>query len=110
MRDGLAALETTATALVRPYFLALLAEALLKCGRIDEASSLLEEATAMVSSNGERCYEAEIYRLKGELLLKKSELANARQCFKRSLEIAKSQKAISLQFRTEMSLARLSLL
>ncbi|HKG45900.1 MAG TPA: AAA family ATPase [Pyrinomonadaceae bacterium] len=107
MRAGLAALEATATAVVRPYFLALLAEELLKLGEVDEAWSVLEEATAMVSSTGERYYEAELYRLKGELLLKKNP-ANAEECFKRSLAIAKSQKAISLQFRTEMSLARLS--
>ena len=110
MREGLAALEATATSLVRPYFLALQAEVLLKLGRNDEAWDLLEEATTMVDSNGERFYEAELYRLKGELLLKKSELANAKNCLERSLEIAKSQKAISLQFRTEMSLAKLSLL
>jgi DNA-binding winged helix-turn-helix (wHTH) protein/tetratricopeptide (TPR) repeat protein len=110
MREGLAALEATATSLVRPYFLALLAEVLLKLGRIDEAWTVLEEATALVDRNGERCYEAELYRLKGELLMKKSELANAKECLMRSLDIAKSQKAISLQFRTEMSLARLSLL
>jgi tetratricopeptide (TPR) repeat protein len=105
MRDGLAALELTATALVRPHFLGLLAEALAKLDQVDEAWALLEEATAIVSNNGERYYEAELYRLKGELLLKKNKRAEAEQCFKRSLEIAESQKAKSLQIRTEMSLA-----
>ena len=72
MRKGLAAVEATATALVRPHFLALLAEALLKVERLDEAAALLDEATTMVENNGERYYEAELYRLKGELLLQET--------------------------------------
>ena len=108
MREGLAALDTTATAVVRPHFLGLMAEALSKLDRIDEAFSLLDEAMTMVSNTGERYYEAELYRLKGELLLMKDKRADAEGCFKRSLEISASQKAKSLQLRTEMSLARLS--
>ena len=108
MREGLAALEVTATAVVRPHFLALLAEALSKLERIDEASALLDEATAIVDNNGERYYEAELYRLKGELLLKKDKRVDAERCFERSLEIAKSQKAKSLLIRTEMSRLRVS--
>jgi len=110
MRDGLAALEVTATALVRPHFLGLLAEALAKLGQLDEAWAQLDEATTIVSNNGERYYEAELYRLKGELLLKKNKRAEAEQCFKRSLEIAESQKAKSLQIRTEMTLASADML
>src|SRR4029079_13312605 len=85
MRNVLAALEATATALVRPYFLALLAEALWRLDHIDEASALLDEATTIVDNNGERCYEAELYRLKGGLLLKKDKRADAERCFERSL-------------------------
>ena len=107
MRDGLTALEVTATALVRPHFLSLLAEGLSKLDRLDEAWALLEEATTMVTNNGERYYEAELYRLKGELLLKKDKRGEAEQCFKRSLEIAQSQKAESLEIRTQQSCDRL---
>jgi DNA-binding winged helix-turn-helix (wHTH) protein/tetratricopeptide (TPR) repeat protein len=107
MRAGLTALEATATALVRPHFLSLLAEGLSKLDRLDEAWALLEEATTMVSHNGERYYEAELYRLKGELLLKKAKRAEAEQCFKRSLEIAQSQKAKSLEIRTLQSCDKL---
>jgi adenylate cyclase len=107
MRAGLTALEATATALVRPHFLSLLAEGLSKLDRLDEAWALLEEATTMVSHNGERYYEAELYRLKGELLLKKAKRAEAEQCFKRALEIAQSQKAKSLEIRTLQSCDKL---
>jgi DNA-binding winged helix-turn-helix (wHTH) protein/predicted ATPase len=107
MREGLAAVEATATAVVRPHFLALLAEALAKVDRIDEAWALLEEATTIVSNNGERYYEAELYRLKGELLLRKDQRTAAEECFKRSLGIAKSQKAQSLEIRTRQSFGML---
>ena len=108
MREGLAALDATATSLVRPQFLGLLAEALAKVDRVDEAFAVLDEATTMVSDTGERYYEAELYRLKGELLLMKDKRADAEGCFKRSLQIAEKQKAKSWQLRTETSLARLS--
>lgn len=67
MRAGLAALDSTATTLVRPYLLALLSEALSKPGRIDEAWTLLEEATAIVSSNGERYYESRALSSQGRV-------------------------------------------
>ena len=106
MREGLAALDATGTALVRPHFLALLATALSKIQQNEEALRLLDEAITMVSGNDERYFEAELYRLKGELLFKHNR-ANAEPCFQRSLEIAESQKAKSWRLRTAMSLARL---
>ena len=107
MREGLAALDETGTALVRPHFLALLATALSKVQQTEEAHRRLDEAVTMVTNNGERYFEAELYRLKGELLFTEGTPANAEQCFKRSMEIAESQKARSWQLRTAMSLARL---
>ena len=109
IREGVAALDATGTALVRPHFLGLLATALSKVEQNDEALRLLDEAITMVTNNDERYFEAELYRLKGELLFKQSpdNRPNAEQCFKRSLEIAEAQKAKSWLLRTAMSLARL---
>ncbi|HET7288191.1 MAG TPA: hypothetical protein VFI71_12000, partial [Pyrinomonadaceae bacterium] len=109
IREGLAALDATGTFLVRPHFLALLAEALSKLNENDEALVLLNEAMDLVHGKGERYYEAELYRMKGELLLKQSpeNQANAEDCFRRSLQIAESQKAKTWQLRTALSLARL---
>jgi predicted ATPase len=109
IREGLAALDATGTFLVRPHFLALLAEALSKLNEIDEALLLLDEAMDLVHSKGERYYEAELYRVKGELLLKQTpdNQANAEDCFRQSLQIAESQKAKAWQLRTALSLARL---
>jgi predicted ATPase len=106
IREGLAAIDATGTFLVRPHFLALLAEVFAKVDEIDEALLLLDEAMDLVHSKGERYYEAELYRLRGELLLKANE-GNAEDCFKRSLAIAESQKAKAWQLRTALSLARL---
>jgi predicted ATPase len=109
IHEGLAALDATGTFLVRPHFLALLAEVLAKVNQIDEALLLLDSAMAMINSKGERYYEAELYRLKGELLLKQTidNQAQTEDCFRRSLAIAESQKAKSLQLRTALSFARL---
>ena len=52
-----------------PYGLALLAEAYATGDRPRKGCSVLAEALALVDDNGERCWEAELYRLKGELLL-----------------------------------------
>jgi len=108
IREGLAALDATGTYLVRPHFLALLAEVFCKVDRTDEALLLLDEALAMVNSKGERYYEAELHRQKGELLLKQAgNEAKAEDCFRQSLAIAESQHAKSWQLRTALSLARL---
>ncbi len=71
MRQGLAAYQATGAEIARPYFLALLAEAYGKVGQVEEGLSVLAEALALVDKTGERFYEAELYRLTGELTLQK---------------------------------------
>src|SRR5206468_1511046 len=67
------------------------------------------EALATVHTTGERYYEAELYRLKGDLLLARSpeQHAEGAACFRQSLAIACRQQAKSLELRATMSLARL---
>ena len=69
IRQGLAAQPAQETACVRPHFLALLAEACGKAGQADEGLAVLDEALTAIDRNVGRFYEAELYRLKGELLL-----------------------------------------
>jgi predicted ATPase/DNA-binding winged helix-turn-helix (wHTH) protein len=109
LHHGLHHLDETGTLLVRPHFLSLLANAMMKVNQLDEAMLLLDEALAIVNAKGERYFEAELYRLRGELLLAQSadNRADAEHYFTRSLEIAESQHARSWQLRTAMSLARL---
>ncbi len=78
MRQGLATYRTAGGQEVRSYFLALLAEACGKAGRVEEGMNTLAEALAIVDKNGERYYEAELYRLKGTLTLKQSEVRGPR--------------------------------
>ena len=109
IQEGLAASRATGAELMRPYFLCLLAEACMETGRLDDGLSALTEALAAADEHENRTYEAEIHRLKGELLLKQndSNTAEAQSCFERAIEIARKQSAKSLELRATMSLARL---
>jgi predicted ATPase len=123
-REGLAAWRATGAELGREWFLALLAEGYGKAGQIKAGLSALTEALAAVNRNEGRFYEAEIYRLKGELLLKdeggtrneelspefpdaESCFERAETCFQRAIEVARAQQAKSLELRAVVSLARL---
>jgi adenylate cyclase len=75
----------------------------------------MSQALAEVERGGERYYEAELFRLKGELLLKKAEKDDdraamekeAEACFRQSLDVARNQAARSFELRTAVSLGRL---
>jgi predicted ATPase len=69
MRQGLATGRAIGEELTRTYHLALLAKAHGKAGQTEEGMKVLAEALATVDGIGERFYEAELYRIKGELLL-----------------------------------------
>src|SRR5215469_5126047 len=82
------------------------------CGQVDKAFAALAEATALVENTGERVYEAELYRLKGELTLKRPDSTNskveeAEKCFRQAIEVARGQSAKSWELRATASLARL---
>ena len=78
-------------------------------GMVEEGLRLLAEALALVGKNGERAWEAELYRIKGELLLALSEenQGEAETCFLQAHDIARRQKAKSWELRSAMSLSRL---
>jgi predicted ATPase len=111
------------------FQLALLAESLQAGGQIDEGLAVAVEALALVEATGERFYEAELHRLRGELLLLRevgevrpspaepaaarphdpdpSGLTEAEVCFRRALDVARRQGTKSLELRAALSLARL---
>lgn len=72
MQQGLAASRSTGAELLRPYFLALLAATYGDAGQPAEGLRILEEALVLVRRNHIRHYEAELYRLKGELTLQQA--------------------------------------
>jgi predicted ATPase len=107
MREGIAALRAIGAAVTLPSSLASLAQAYGQVGEIGKALDLLDEALGLVDENGERCWEAELYRLKGELLLAKGEESQAEACFQHALDVARRQRARSWELRAATSLSRL---
>jgi len=97
-----------------PYYLALVAGVQHNAGHVEVALRVSDEAIEFCSSHGEKWYEAELHRLKGEITLHQgredSAVAVEREaetCFARALEIAKEQNAKSWELRASASLARL---
>ena len=113
MRLGLADLRATGASNMVPYFLALLAEAYGTTQQAEDGLAVVTDALAIVNKTGECFYEAELYRLKGELTLQfsvksqESRVKKAEECFLKAIEIARKQQAKSLELRAATSLARL---
>ncbi|MBS1252654.1 MAG: hypothetical protein MAG451_01695 [Anaerolineales bacterium] len=115
IRHGLASWRATGAELSLPAHLALLAEAYRAVGQVEEGLSALAEALARVERTGDRYWEAELYRLKGELLRIKAEakaeagacFRDAEACFQHAIEVARRQQAKSLELRAAVSLCRL---
>jgi predicted ATPase len=109
IRAGMAALWAMGMRVLRSWFLALLAEACGRAGQVEEGLRTLEEALEVLQSTEDRFYEAEVYRLKGELLRQQArpDEAQAETCLQQALDVARRQQAKSLELRAAMSLARL---
>ena len=134
MRQGLDELRAMGAEVLRPYLLALLAEVCGSSGQIEAGLGVLEEALVTAENHTERFNEADLHRLKGELLLRQCGEAGfepapsavhkghaagvgepgqsplqleAEACFQRALDIARHQQAKSLELRAATSLARL---
>ncbi len=109
-----------------PILLTMLVETLLDAGRIAEGLATVEKALVGVHKVGNRHYEAEMHRIKGELLLRESRIklqapdrnkpqslhpdigwGQAEACFNKAIEVALEQKAKSFELRATTSLARL---
>jgi DNA-binding SARP family transcriptional activator/predicted ATPase len=108
MRQGISAYQVTGEQLHLPYALVLLAQAYGQAGAIEQGLGTLGEALSMMEETGQRFYEAELYRLRGELLrVQGVDELEIEQFFRQALEIARRQEAKSLELRAVMSLARL---
>ena len=104
MQQGIATWKSIGARVIHPYLLALFAETYGRTGQPEHAQRILAEAFAVVETTEERLYEAELHRLKGELMMQAGE---AEACFHTALEISRQQSAKSWELRAATSLARL---
>jgi adenylate cyclase len=110
MQQGLSVYRASGTNLYQEWFLALLAEAYRKHGHSIQGLAMITEAlTLVLRDEGFHCWDPELHRLKGVLLLQLSSdnQAEAETCFHHALESARTQQAKSFELRTATSLARL---
>jgi len=107
MRQGVA--RFAHDRLMGPYARALLAEACVHIGQMEEGWAVLEKALAEVDQSEGRFYAAELQCLKGELLLRQTapDHQQAEHCFHQALDLARRSQAKWWELRAAMSLSRL---
>jgi predicted ATPase len=109
VREGRTKLAETGERLFHDRFLAVLAQVLAANRQVEGGLAALDKALANTSESGFRQWDAELQRLKGELLLllDGSNVAAAEACFREAIEIARRQEGKSLELRGATGLARL---
>ena len=109
IRRGIHAWRATGAELILPVQLSALGDAYTQAGRFEDARQALDEGLAIAERNDEQFHEAELHRLKGELLLAESpdQAVAAEERFRRAIEIAQHQRSRAWELRARMSLARL---
>ncbi len=115
MHEGLAFWRAVGAEISVPYFLAFLAEAYAKGGQTGKGLSLVAEAQALVHKTQDCWWEAELYRLNGELLKQQTKEEGrkvnvdeeAAECFYRARTLARRQRATILELRAALSLGQL---
>jgi predicted ATPase len=109
IRQGIAVWRATGAGLFVPYLYAVLADFYAHLDHPADGLQMLAEAHTLVEQHEERWWEAEIYRLRGVLLLRQpaTPQAEAEAWLQRALDVARRQEAKSLELRAVMSLARL---
>jgi predicted ATPase/DNA-binding winged helix-turn-helix (wHTH) protein len=104
MRQTLDLYHAIGSEISRPHFLGLLAEALSKNAEIVAARDAVEEALSVAHETGQRYYESELNRLRGEFA---GNPTDSEAAFRKAIEIARRQKALSFELRAVTSLGRL---
>jgi tetratricopeptide (TPR) repeat protein len=106
LTDGLAAYRATGALVAMPNILRLLAECRWRAGQPKEGMMYLDEAARYIEAMHIRSNEAEIYRLRGELLITMGDPASAEASFRRAIAVAHSQSAKLWELRAAISLAQ----
>lgn len=107
LRGGLTAWKATGSRVLGTQWLGFLAEAHLQAGEFDDALAALDQAAETAGATGECHYQAELHRLRGGVLAKTGDDAEAASWWQQAIDTARSQQAKSLELRAATSLARL---
>jgi class 3 adenylate cyclase/predicted ATPase len=109
LNSGIAAYRSIGSVANVPWFLSLLARAYADVGQFNDARRCICETVALMGKTGEKWFEAEVYRVAGELAFAgpKPDATKAEAYFERALTVANQQQAKSWELRVAMSLARL---
>jgi non-specific serine/threonine protein kinase len=109
LRGGLAVMQEASYLLFYPFFKAELAAALSAAGRVDEGLAEIEGALRFAEEIDYRWFVPELLRCKGEVLLQQGlgNQALAEDCFRRAIELARTQSALFWELRAALSSARL---
>ena len=109
MQQAMVELAGIGSGLGAPRMLFVVAEGLRKVGRHDDALGALELGVARAEKQGDHFYDAELHRLRAEILLDMdgNAVAEAETLFGHALEIARRQEAKTFELRAAMGLARL---
>ena len=107
LRSGSSASHATGAEAWMPHYIALLARACEIAGQVQEGLALLDDALQIVERTGERWSAAELYRNKGQLLLRQGHPEAAEELYRKALGIAAEQEAKLWELRAAVSLARL---
>jgi class 3 adenylate cyclase/predicted ATPase len=107
--SGITTYRSTGSRVYLPFFLAHLSCAYAQLGQHSDAWRCICEAMTAAETTGERWFEAEINRIKGEIALKLPELGSSQagEYFEQALTVARAQQAKSWELRAAMSMARL---
>jgi class 3 adenylate cyclase/predicted ATPase len=107
--SGIAAWRSTGATMCLPYYSSCLAMSYAELGHFDDARCFIRKAMRTIEETKERWFEAEIYRMAGEIELKSPNLGGEKPeaYFARALSIARAQQAKSFELRAATSMARL---
>ena len=109
-KKEVASLRAKGVMMCMTWCLAGLGEACWRASLSEEGLAVIAEALMLVERTGERSFEADIWRVKGELLLQAAAddaQTEAENCFQKGIVIAQSQSAKQFELRATVSLARL---
>lgn len=104
---GVVEAESRGTRHCLSLLLAVLAEAHLARAAVADGLAAVDRAMEHAELSGERFWEAEIHRVRGELYRCAGDHESAEQCSRQGLAVARAQGALSLELRAATSLARL---